>query len=187
MERSRSVVEITRFLDPGNPTHLRYAPSDRATYCDIYAYDLAMLCQVYLPRVWWTDMALRQIRAGNTVAVDWGVTVRELNANALYDWFVDFGMGFGWRRATEVDELQEAANAGNIAYIVAQRSNMNEPGHIAAVIPEHDGLFAIRKNGKVTQPVESQAGPENVRAKVQTKQWWRNPKFRAFAFWLHDA
>jgi hypothetical protein len=186
-ELSRSVLEIVNFLDPGNPAHLRYAPVERATYCNIYAHDFAMRCQVCLPRVWWTDAALRQIRAGNSVAEDLDITVRELSANAIFDWFVDFGAGFGWRRSLDLTEVQEAANEGKVCFVVAQRANTNDPGHISAVIPEHGGLIATRKNGVVTQPVESQAGPENFRAKVQTKQWWRDTRFRAFAFWIHEA
>lgn len=182
---AKSLVAITRYLDPAKPAHKRYAPNSSATFCNIYAYDYAMRCGVYLPRVWWTDPALARIRSGETVAVDYAVTVREVSANGICDWLADHGQSFGWRRAADLDELQKAANAGEVCFIVAQRANLNDSGHITAVIPEHAGFEAVRKDGLVTRAVESQAGESNFRAKVQTRQWWLGTKYRSFGFWMH--
>ncbi len=131
-----SVSAIVDYLDVANPAHLRYRPAGGTTYCNIYATDLAYLCGVYLPRVWWTDRALLQLREGAQVAVEYGRTVRELNANSLYDWLEDFGPAFGWRREVELTALQAAANAGQVCVIVARRVDLNRPGHITAVVPE---------------------------------------------------
>lgn len=183
-DKATEIIAITKYLDPGKTAHKRYQPG-RSTFCNIYAYDFAYLSGVFLPRTWWTDGSLSAIRAGRIPEVVYGETVRELNANSLFDWFVEFGAAFGWSRAFDIDALQAAANTGDVCIIVAQRTNLNESGHIVAVIPEHSRLEATRRDGKVVQAVESQAGRENFRAKVQNTQWWRGSRFRDFAFWRH--
>ena len=66
----------------------------------------------------------------------YGTTVSELNANSLYNWLEEFGSDFGWRRTLDVTELQNAANAGQVALICGQRTELNQPGHICLVVPE---------------------------------------------------
>jgi predicted chitinase len=182
----QSVSAIVDYLDVANPAHLRYKPAGGTTYCNIYATDLAYLCGVYLPRVWWTDRALLQLREGAQVAVEYGRTVRELNANSLYDWLEDHGPAFGWRREVELTALQAAANAGQVCVIVARRVDLNRPGHITAVVPETGDAKAVRSaEHEVLRPLESQAGTRNVLRGTPASAWWQGSRFQAFAFWRH--
>ena len=154
---------------------------------NILTYDCCYLARAYLPRVWWTDGALTSIRAGTDVRVSYGESVRELHANALHDWFEDYGAVFGWIPVTDLSELQAAANGGGVCIIVAQRTNTNAAGHISAVVPEHREIRARRnRDGDVVRPVESQAGRSNHRASVRAgSPWWHGDRFRSFGFWRH--
>ncbi len=184
--RVKSVLKIIKYLDSENPRHLRYQPKQKTTYCNIYAHDFCYLAGVYLPRVWWTDRALLQIKDDVEVTVQYGKTVREMNANMLLDWFDDFGALFGWKRVFDLDVLQAAANHGEVCILVAQRENLNHSGHITAVAPEHDGFSAARNTaGEVTRPLESQAGRTNHRFSVKPTRWWLGKNFRNHGFWRH--
>lgn len=183
---AQSVTAIVDYLDVASPAHLRYQPRGGATYCNIYATDFAYLCGVYLPRVWWTDRALLRLREGEKPAVEYGRTVRELNANALHDWLEDFGPAFGWRREVELTALQAAANVGEVCLIVARRVDLNRPGHITAVVPETGDAKAVRNaQDEVVRPLESQAGTRNVLRAPAANAWWQGSRFQAFAFWRH--
>lgn len=162
----------------------RYRPRPAATYCNIYAHDYCYLAGAYLPRVWWTRPALTALAAGQAVVPRYGATVRELNANALYDWLLDYGSAFGWERLTEVAELQAAANAGRAALVVAQRRDLNQPGHIVVVVPETTQHQAPRRaSGAVAAPLQSQAGRRNAAYLAARTAWWAGAQFRRFAFW----
>ncbi len=183
---AQSVTAIIDYLDVANPAHLRYQPRGGTTYCNIYATDFAYLCGAYLPRVWWTDRALLRLREGEKLAVEYGRTVRELNANALHDWLEDFGPAFGWQREVELTALQVAANAGEVCVIVARRVDLNRPGHITAVVPETGDAKAVRNaQDEVVRPLESQAGTRNVLRGTPASAWWQGSRFQAFAFWRH--
>lgn len=183
---AQSVSAIIDYLDVANAAHLRYQPRGGTTYCNIYATDFAYLCGVYLPRVWWTDRALLQLRAGAKVAVEYGRTVRELNANALYDWLEDHGPAFGWKREIELTALQAAANVGEVCVIVARRVDLNRPGHITVVVPETGDARAVRNaHNEVLRALESQAGTRNVLRAPPASAWWQGRRFQAFAFWRH--
>jgi hypothetical protein len=165
----------------------RYSPTTNATYCNIYAYDYCYLSGVYLPRVWWTARAISDLSAGRSVPVQYDSTVREVNANSLYNWLQDYGAEFGWRRTASPDEVQDAANQGKVAVICAQRVDLNRSGHIAAIAPETPPKHsAARKSGKVNLPLQSQAGVRNSCLSCGTTRWWADAKFRAFGFWIHD-
>jgi predicted chitinase len=184
--RVKSVLKIIKYLDSENSQHLRYQPKQKTTYCNIYAHDFCYLAGVYLPRVWWKDKALLQIKDDVEVPVQYDKTVREMNANMLLDWFDDFGAMFGWKRVFDLDVLQAAANHGEVCIIVAQRENLNHSGHITAVAPEHDGFSAARNTaGEVSRPLESQAGRMNHRFFVKPTRWWLNTNFRNHGFWRH--
>ena len=71
---------------------------DGPTWCNIYATDYCYLAGLYLPRVWWTAKALAAIVQGNTPPVAYDQTVRETRADDLYQWLLDSGAQFGWRR-----------------------------------------------------------------------------------------
>jgi predicted chitinase len=183
----RGLLSILDFLNCENPGHLRYQPKRGTTYCNIYAYDYCYLANIYLPRVWWADRALTSIRAGGNAEVRYADTVRELNANALYDWFGDFGTAFGWKRVMNIDELQAAANNGEACIIVGQHNDLNRSGHIAVVAPEQQGLAAKRSaSGEVKVPVQSQAGRNNFRCSTAPGRWWAGAQFRSFSFWRHS-
>jgi hypothetical protein len=137
--------------------------------------------------VWWTPNALHDLREGRVVAVKYDDTVRELNANALYDWLRDFGENFGWRRVPDQDALQRIANGGGVGVICAQRTDLNRSGHICVVVPERPpDSAAKRADGNVQLPLQSQAGSRNFCYSCGTTRWWAGEQFRAFGFWVHD-
>ncbi len=186
VRRAAQLLAIADYLDSEAPAHRRYQPKSGTTYCNIYACDYCYLAGVYLPRVWWTDRALQRLHGGDEVAVSYGQTVRELNANSLHDWLEEHGTGHGWRREIDLTTLQAAANAGEVCLIVGKRSDLNRSGHIVAVAPEHAGFEARRSAaGEVLRPVESQAGTRNFRYAVGRSAWWLNARFQSFAFWRH--
>lgn len=185
-ERAAQVLAIIDYLDSASPAHKRYAPKGGTTYCNIYGYDFCTLAGAYLPRVWWTDSAIVRMQRGDDVAVRYGETVRELNANALHDWLEDHGRYFGWHQEVDLTTLQAAANAGEVCVIVGKRKDLNRSGHITAVVPEHNGFHARRSAaGDVIRPVESQAGVSNFRCAVGRSAWWLNTRFQSCAFWRH--
>lgn len=161
----------------------RYKRRPDATFCNIYAYDYAYLANVFLPRVWWTSKAILDLKAGKQIPINYGQTVRELNANSIFDWFEDYGDDFGWVRVFDLTKLQDAANQGQVCIISAQRKNLNKSGHICAVVPEISGETAIRQGTTVIEPLQSQAGATNFA--YGTSTWWTHEKFRSFGFWKH--
>ena len=161
----------------------RYKRRPDATFCNIYAYDYAYLAKAFLPRVWWTSKAILDLKANKQVPISYGQTVRELNANSIFDWFEDYGNDFGWVRVFDLTELQDAANQGQVCIISAQRKNLNKSGHICAVVPEISGETAIRQGTRVIEPLQSQAGATNFA--YGTSTWWTASKFRSFGFWKH--
>ncbi len=182
-EKRAQLAEIVRFLDVEK--NARYKPEPKATYCNIYAYDYCYLARVYLPRVWWTEGAIAQLARSEPVFPSYGHTVRELSANALYDWLSDFGDLFGWKRATSLEELQGAANQGAACVICAQRTDRNQSGHISAVVPEAPPNAARRKQNNVRLPLQSQAGRKNFCYSCGTGPWWQGTQFGRFGFWIH--
>ncbi len=184
--RADSLLAIAAYLAADAPAHLRYQPKGGTTYGNIYAYDYCYLAGVYLPRVWWTGRALGMIHEGEEVDVRYGESVRELTSNTVHDWLEDFGSAFGWQRVLDLDELQAAANQGDACIVVAQRTDLNRSGHIAAVVPESETVRAERSDaGEVKVPVQSQAGQQNYRASTAPGRWWTSARFRAFSFWRH--
>ncbi|MEM7356149.1 MAG: glycoside hydrolase family 19 protein, partial [Acidobacteriota bacterium] len=184
--KARQLGEIVDYLDSESAEHRRYWPKRGTTFCNIYAYDYCYLAGVFLPRVWWTERAQLRIQNGEEVPVVYNQTVRELNANRLYDWLPDFGGDFGWHRVFDLDELQAAANIGEVCLIVAQQRDLNRRGHISAVVPEQDDVTAARDaEGHVRRPLESQAGRKNHRRIAKSSAWWARNNYR-FSFWRHD-
>ncbi|MEN3748963.1 SH3 domain-containing protein [Sphingomonas sp. HF-S3] len=159
----------------------RYRPGGGRTYCNIYAYDLAYASGVYLPRVWWTDKAIASLEAGQSVAAQYDVTVREMNANAIHNWLVDYGPRFGWTRSFSLTDLQDCANRGGIATICARRKDLARSGHIVIIAPETASVKARRDaSGRVTMPVQSQAGSVNFARGVPASPWWSDARFGSF-------
>jgi hypothetical protein len=143
----------------------RYTPTATQTFCNIYAYDYATLCEAFLPRVWWTAASIRD----RNFEVRYGQTVTEMNANALYNWFPTHGNRYGWKEVN-LNEAQRHANEGKCVIMVAANKVRSRSGHITAVIPETDKLKAVGANGIIVHPLQSQAGRRNL--KHFASNWW---------------
>lgn len=181
-------IEQTRELISWlNVDHVaRYLRKGSTTYCNIYAYDYCYLSGVYLPRVWWTQKSIIELSRGQEVPVLYGDTVVELNANSLLDWLHDFGADFGWVRTFSVNEAQMAANNGKVVIVCAKRVTTNRPGHICAIVPETASFKAKRRSdGRISAPLQSQAGNSNYKYKA-ANQWWTSSRFQSFGIWVHE-
>jgi hypothetical protein len=181
-DRCAALHSIIRSLDVEHSE--RYTPTG-STFCNIYAYDVCFLAGVYLPRVWWMAKALLEISAGGNPGVVYGKTVRELNANALFDWLSEWGDEYGWQQCADLNTLQDAANHGAVGVICAQRNDLSRSGHITVVVPETPGRTAVHTGQAVVQPLQSQAGARNKQ--YFANQWWVDlrTQFRAHGFWAH--
>lgn len=184
-ERARQLGQIVQWLDA--KTSARYQP-EVDTFCNVYAADYCYLANVYLPRTWWKSSALMKIAAGHVPEVAYDVTIKEMRADHLYAWLAEFGPAFGWRRVFDVTALQEAANAGEVGVIVADRLEANLPGHITLVVPETNAQRAVRDaDGNVLYPLQSQAGRFNHNYSTIGKEWWNDQKFAdKDGFFIHD-
>lgn len=185
--QSERVTQIGTIIDwLAVEKNKRYLKRGNSTFCNIYAYDYCYLAGAYIPRVWWKEKALINLTMGNPVEVQYGSTVRELNANSLHDWFEDFGTSFGWRPSFDVSECQQEANDGKVVIACAKRVSTNRPGHICPIVPETLTHKAKRRrNGEVSMPLQSQAGGSNFRYKAGRK-WWTGDKFQSFGLWIFD-
>lgn len=175
----KSIYEILDYLDVENSA--RYTPK-KYTYCNIYAHDYAYLCNTYIPRVWWSEKSIIRLSSRNGVVPHYGSTIYEKNANSLYYWFENFGEDFGWGKVHSIERLQEMANKGYVAIIVARNRKSNNSGHISCVIPEYRGNVA-KKEGELFLPLMSQAGRKNYR--LFNSRWWTKSTFSLFSFWTH--
>jgi hypothetical protein len=181
-----SLNAIVDWLAVDDPCHLRYKPRAGLTFCNIYAHDYCHLAGVYLPRVWWTQKALLGIVAGQATAALIGNTVEEMRANSLFRWLRDFGQQFGWRQTGSLTKLQQAANQGGVALIIARRVQDGLSGHVTVVVPEGGVLTAKRDSaGEVTAPVQSQAGSSNFCRGRGREKWWLDENYAESAFWIH--
>lgn len=180
--REASLLGLIRWL--AVEQHQRYRPKLSTTYCNVYAHDFCYLAGVYLPRVWWQQHAVEAFERGEEPSAEYGATVGELSANALFRWLERWSSNFGWRRAQSLDELQDAANAGEVAVICAHRKVESEPGHISVVVPETE-LQAQRREGRVVVPVQSQAGARPSQHAVGDP-WWSGAQFQTAGFWRHE-
>ena len=181
------ILRILDWLDVGKSSHLRWQGGGGKTFCNIYVYDVCDTAGAYIPRVWWTSKAITDLLAGNTVSAKYGETVLEMRANYIFNWLVEYGADFGWKRVFDVDTLQTEANSGRLAIICAQRTDMEKPGHIQIIAPEHGTHAAKRSAGKVTQPLQSNAGSTNFTYGFLGSSWWQGATFKQFGFWTNDA
>lgn len=186
-DKTKSLTDIIKWLDVEKTSHLRYQPNTIDTYCNIYAYDYCFLAGVFLPRVWWMPQALVDLAAGKKVKPIYGETVHEMNANSLFRWLKNFGPTFGWTRTASIDEMQTAANNGQIVIICAENRTPNRSGHIVMVVPETSSDKAVRTDGVVVKPLQSQAGRNNH--KYQTDLWWVRLAltYREHGFWINAS
>lgn len=163
-ERVDATNSIVDELDASNSA--RYDPKSDATYCNVFAHDFAFLMGAFVPRVWWNNATLEAAEKGEPFPEPvYGTNTHELNANALYHWFLDWGHRYGWASVGGTDaagltEGQRAANEGRVVVIVGD-TNSGYSGHITAVVPETEEEAASRdEDGMVQQPVQSQAGAD---------------------------
>ncbi|WBY03280.1 DUF1906 domain-containing protein [Ramlibacter tataouinensis] len=186
-EKAQQLQQVIDWLDVQNSLRYRKEASG-ATYCNVYAADYCYLAGAYLPRTWWTGPALVAIGRGETPPVIYDGTVREMQADDLYDWLARFGPAFGWRRVFDTTALQAAADAGGIGVIVADRLQPGRSGHISVVVPETGAQQARRDpDGNVIYPLQSQAGETNLARSTIGKAWWNDPKFAAAdGFFVHE-
>ena len=181
-KRKNSIHDVIGYLDVEHS--IRYAPNSTSTFCNIYAYDVAYCLGGYLPRVWWTSDSIVKLQQEIKVPIEYDKTITELTANRISDWFEKFGSVFGWHRLFDLNIFQDEVNKGQLGILVAQRINMNNPGHIVAVVPETITNAAKRINGLVVAPLQSQAGRIN-RKYFASNSWWEDQtRFKKFGFWL---
>ena len=185
-ELREDLGRIIDWLAVDKASHKRYQPHSGLTFCNIYAHDYCHLARVYLPRVWWNARAIEQLRRGQSVEPLIGNTIFEMRANDLFRWLRDFGPEFGWRQIASPTRMQEEANQGAVALIVARRKIEGKSGHILPVVPETETQRAHRTaSGEVDRPLQSQAGASNFRYGTSTANWWKDERFAESAFWVH--
>jgi hypothetical protein len=179
--------EIIAWLAVDKPAHKRYQPRGGLTFCNIYTHDYCHLAGVYLPRVWWTQAAIRDLAQGKTVEPLIESTITEMRANDIFRWLRDFGKDFGWRQTGTLTKLQEGANQGALGLIIARRKEDGRSGHMVMVVPEIGGKRARRNAmGEVIAPLQSQAGSVNFRFGTGKLNWWNDDRFAESAFWIHN-
>lgn len=186
-ETPRRVLQLTEIGDWLRvDRNARHARRDGKTFCNVYAADYCYLAGAYLPRVWWTGAALTRLAAGQALDVAPGDTVREMRADDLFRWLLDFGPMFGWQRVSDATALQSAANGGGVGIVCADREAEGRPGHITIVVPETETHRAVRDaSGNVDQPLQSQAGATNHRYGSAGTNWWLGSEFVDRAFFVH--
>ena len=111
--------------------------------------------------------------------------MQEMRANDLLRWLKDFGEIFGWRQTGDLNKLQNTANIGGVALIIARRIEEGRSGHVPIVIPEGAASAKRDANGVVTAPLQSQAGSTNFNMGTGKPGWWLGAQFAEHAFWIH--
>lgn len=167
---------------------VRYQRTIEDTYCNVYSYDYCYFSNVYLPTVWWTDESLEKVLDGQTVEPIFNETVVPIYSSAIHDWFLKWGASFGWKRMTNLDEIQQKVNSeGGIGIICAKRKIVGLSGHIAPIVPETNLKKAYRENGVVVYPLQSQAGKLNYNyfSKAR-KDWWNHERYSSHVFYYHE-
>lgn len=164
---------------------IRYQKTEKHTFCNIYAYDYCYFAKAYIPRVWWTSSSIKKLLNNENVEVN-ANNVREMRANDLHDWMLNWSDEFNWQRTFDLDELQQKVNLGVVGIICAKRKDTSLSGHIVVVVPENDSNKAVRHNNKVIYPLQSQAGSNNYNYfSLIKKNWWLGNQFSSFVFYYH--
>lgn len=154
----KTILDIVKRFNVEKSKRWKREDTPYRTFCNKYASDLAyaasfiMKKRIYIPNVWWIDPNQ------NNPAV-YGSTVKELTANAQYDWFAKYGCFFRWNEIS-IEYVQSIVNGGGYGVIIAK--NDTGPGHIATVIPfDIDSEF----------PLMTDAGHHNHNR--YSGQWYR--------------
>lgn len=181
-------ASIRKLINKLDVTHNeRYQRTVEDTYCNVYSYDYCYFANVYLPTVWWTDEALEKILNGEEVAPVFNETVVPIYSSAIHDWFLKWGASFGWKRMTNLEEIQEKVNnEGGVGIICAKRKIVGLSGHIVPIVPETKAKKAYRVDGKLIYPLQSQAGKLNYNyfSKAR-KDWWNHERYSSFVVYYH--
>lgn len=155
----------------------RYQREPSKTFCNIYAYDYCCQAGVYLPHVWWTWLAMNEIRKGENIIPKYGVNIAELNANGLYNWLDSYSNMYHWKKVMEVPDAQEIVNKGHVGVVCGK----GHIGHISVIIPEWENRkCTIDKFGNKIL-LQSQAGWENK--KTFSEDWYS--QFKEYGFWVN--
>jgi hypothetical protein len=183
-----SLGDIIKFLAVEKSA--RYKPLSRdgkivATYCNIYAFDFCNLAGGYLPRVWWSGVAAKEVKAGKDVVAKYGETVFELNANSLLDWFNEWSDDFGWKKETDLEQAQKKANEGQIVILVGKQKIVSRSGHITAIVPETPEHKALKSQSGMFEPLQSQAGASNK--SYFNQNWFLHPRYSDWGCWSFKA
>ena len=173
---TQSIAEILDWLDVEKSQ--RYRANIGQTFCNIYAYDYATMLGAYLPRVWWSTNALD---SKDFSAITYGSTVREMNVNALYIWFQQYGKHFGWQ-SVQMKDAQAHANNGKCVIALAANKNRSRSGHITVIVPETSTHKANRVNNVLMIPVQSHAGTRNEKYMVRNWQGSAHERVLYFVF-----
>jgi hypothetical protein len=155
---------VRNFLDVENAPIFK--PNSVSTYCNIYAYQFAHLMANlggYIPRVWWINDTAKA--AGVVQIVK---TVREMNANSLFYWFLNESKNFNWRIGTPEDaktHLTIAVVFEKNKTIVVNGKDKTKVGigHIAVINP--DGKTA------------TEAGRNCYKVNPDWKRWFNSKKY----------
>ena len=166
--------DVLKILDvEKNP---RYTPTETQTFCNIYVHDFARLLGIYIPRVWWTQ---ETIKKQDYSVVSYGKNVLDLNVNAIYDWFNNYGTYYNWTNVGK-DELiiKNFSNVRNkLVVILAKNKDPKRSGHATIVLSRRD-------NPNI---VQSQAGRNNI--EEFSSEWYKSTNYSnwsAFAITLPE-
>lgn len=152
--------EVVRFLDVENS--LAFRAKGAKTYCNVAAYQFCHQMGVYLPRVFWSRSAFAKIAVGESVPVEYGKTVFEMSANALFDWFFEFGKDFGWKQV-DFDNLPK----NKLILAIVKREGS---GHIAIIKPNGNSSW--------------EAGRVNREDNPDWRKWFFSQKNIGRAIWV---
>jgi hypothetical protein len=184
--KKRSIRRLIKKLDVKHSTRYQRTPED--TYCNVYSFDYCFHSKVYLPTVWWTDEAIAQWQKGETVTPIFNETVLPIYSNAIHDWFLQWGEQFGWKRMTDLTEIQDkVTQEGGIGIICAKRKTFGLSGHIVPIVPETEKKKAFRENDRVIYPLQSQAGKLNYNYFSHIRRaWWKHDRYSSYVLYYHD-
>lgn len=175
-------------LIPGSTRHAPVTDENATdTWCNVFAFDMVTAMGGYLPRVWWTDVAIETFESGREPGPE---EVEQQRANDLYDWMIAWGVPhFGWESVGSPQNAQAEADAGQIVIILASTSTTT-PGHVSVVMAQTDNRRAptAEETGGAFVPLQSQAGRENFASNATgvpaeqvgetgRRAWWEDGVF----------
>lgn len=183
--KRRSIRKLIRKLDVKHS--LRYQRTPEDTYCNVYSFDYCFHNKVYLPTVWWTDESIAKLENGEDVKPVFMETVMPIYSSAIHDWFLLWGECYGWKKMTDLTEIQNLVNEnGGIGIICAKRKIVGLSGHIVPIVPETEKRKAFREDGKVIYPLQSQAGKLNYNYFAHIRRdWWNHARYSSHVFYYH--